>query len=796
MDLTITRRKLALDKARELVQRVRLQHPAENAESHLAEITFSLRRAGFQASYAALVFEAASMKLGLGRQVPPNGDPPLYGMPVSLSHSLNLRPYPPQIASRFPSLFTKFESNRPCIPPATSPSPAALVTLFGSTVRSFQQPQTAGANDVDRFELLRRRRRRRLTREIGEGGRYPKPQWNAPIEGDIAIGPLRLPNGTPNPNIRSAGLSNVDWGLLTTFPVSGPVLELHGKSRDGRAFCLFRLLAALLLRSVLQRSSILTSVLADPIWNSTAKKITTFQQHLLPVAAQSMLWTDSNPSWRGGGLGTNAKDPATLYSFAQTLPMLATLNLKILVVAQAGNRAMLVSKILPSHVRLDISPVVPSSFQRSAEDYDDSWCWAEEEETLDPREWRLINGAEIILYLHLNVMDAQIYLPYQPLATFVRQFRGGRSILFLFSPHPCNLDPWQYSRSNFGAAAEETERVMLTVEALKTGVCAPRPQPPFLRNLFRPVELNEVWLRSATGGGTLTTCIAIRREEQQRGEAYSPTVFAPSLISLAALHLCRSDDERLVYSYTPHLNPHFPPSVIGDLVHLWSTMNLAGLAKREDEAHAGTLVPGEFQYDVLTDARESGIWRERLEELGVEELFFVQEKQFSRGLALKEHTLHAISTDSLRRYAFSSATPGAELFFSFHSIAHYTDPLALVRGVLSTVDRTASVTVSVRTASNTKVIKRLPTTHACEDCAEWGATQCVYSYRQAVESGIVLEAAGGEEVVRSLESWLAVLDSFAIGGRSAWTTQDKEEFRDELEQTLELAKQWMALDRN
>ncbi|BGP30272.1 hypothetical protein JCM10296v2_002025 [Rhodotorula toruloides] len=123
------------------------------------------------------------------------------------------------------------------------------------------------------------------------------------------------------------------------------------------------------------------------------------------------------------------------------------------------------------------------------------------------------------------------------------------------------------------------------------------------------------------------------------------------------------------------------------------------MAQREADAEAGLIGPGEFDLEILEDARASTVWTNRLIDAGVNHVFLGGPTQFRRGL--RRYKGGTVYQDKLRHYALASAGEDVILFFSRH-FDHPADPDGAIRGHLRGHHRSTVFSA----ASNVAVLNR------------------------------------------------------------------------------------------
>lgn len=448
-----------------------------------------------------------------------------------------------------------------------------------------------------------------------------------------------------------------------------------------------------------------------------------------------------------------------------TEQMLDPLTIRVRLLAQQNNRLWFIDNMMPTHVSAAIPEVGAESFESPAEEWDRFWHW----NTLDgsgafrriPHGYRAIHDVELALYCHLNVLEASAMVPFSPPSVFVRRFRGGADQLAYFTPHFCNLDPFAYSSLNFTVAANLIERAMRSYEALFSGVdCSFRSLsgPPTLSSVFGSFVHGQAWLHSASDdrsdrNGFLSQLYQLRRLELNSGRAFDGQL-SPQLQRLAAERLLHSTDPRDLDSYKPEVGSTEPPSIICDLIRYYGTLRLPQLARREADAEAGTIGPGDFEFEVLEEIRKSTHWRAKLVSIGVEPIFLDGPQQFRRALTLMRRSPEY--QDVQRKKSIANASEEAMLFISQHITG--TDNLAaLLRGSLSSSYNYRRGTVQFRQTTAREDLF-LSMCHACEECATLGFAACAMPLEEAVESGILIDLTSHSAVLKSVDSWFKTIE--------------------------------------
>jgi hypothetical protein len=223
-------------------------------------------------------------------------------------------------------------------------------------------------------------------------------------------------------------------------------------------------------------------------------------------------------------------------------------------------------------------------------------------------------------------------------------------------------------------------------------------------------------------------------------------------------------------------------------------LDLFGLANREIALRNSEIKPDEHQALVLFQQQNNPKWRARLKALGVSDEEFEGGMPFYSAWMRRKGKAREVCHDSWKKASYSNASPDVHLYWSPH-LRESNDPLAISRGFLSKFRRKPDyVSVQIHLQHSPQLSS--PSLRwrqfslsapACSSCQADGYEKCVYSYKEAVEVGLVQGVAPGghAEIIESLVGWVALVSSQRHAG---WSEEQWVGFLEELKEAKSVAE--------
>lgn len=417
----------------------------------------------------------------------------------------------------------------------------------------------------------------------------------------------------------------------------------------------------------------------------------------------------------------------------------------------------------------------------------DFWVWKDplNDNSLESLDVQAITTRQLVAYLSLNVVDASPHLKFSPTAIFVHRFRGGHDQLFLFCPHPCNIDQMVYPNSAYEAAISESEKIFFSLLHLASSPSLSQSrlldshirividkeeteERSFLHTRFDIGRKGQVFINSGKSGGTINAIKELRAEELIMGRARTWDNFSLSIQALLERHLFDPSSPSYELISTCPRKPH---SLLSDLLTYFSSINVVTMGARESRVEESNkrlsdeLAPGAEE---VRNSNYHPNWTPA-EDLAILERIY-EEPRFQQ--QLRDYGLTGEEMESDHRYRIASALHLASRKRPSYELSQYVITSVSASSsesewwwTLHGGDSKFRVQAGFRGARKGNTVRlRIPSINedhhldypegtACGSCSQKELPSCVLLIKQAAEEGFIEAAVGRNK----LEALIAIL---------------------------------------
>lgn len=528
--------------------------------------------------------------------------------------------------------------------------------------------------------------------------------------------------------------------------------------------------------------------------------VTKVAHSLLPKELREfMMAMDTDPIPRDNDLGSKLSRVHTLWSAMLAFESISRLKIKEVVIHQAFNRRILIEYgIIPN-----------GKFTR--DDGKVIYCW---EEDGQKEEYEKTSG-KVVKLSQLSAEEKEKYWWNDVLdvgdkstsAIFVKNFRGRHSIIFIFAPHPCIIDPGRHipvlvnqaigviEAAYRRLAKDLSNAFTLMTPEFNTSVASLVPgtatEPP-LRTAF---PNNGKGFFNAYGrNGTIADMIILRKFEIKTGKRSDPATWSPVLrdkvIKACGDYYEHDESEekgREHDSVNPHLHPSLPHSNLALALQSAVLGKLTNLAGYEMEEENGVELSQRKQ-DVLESCRKAPWWRMMLrttyglttaEATSDRRFLIAHERRAERRLndpvwqarlrysyamnsfnGSRPHSLHLWSPHhwySIQDFGGNFDYQNLIRYFSgFNSTPHKLNGQLNVTYGLPAARRSEAIGVEVERHSRYS-FESFKLEEQCDDCKAEGL-RCLMTYEEGIEWMLETQGEEWEEIEGQLLNFIIALE--------------------------------------
>lgn len=526
-------------------------------------------------------------------------------------------------------------------------------------------------------------------------------------------------------------------------------------------------------------------------------KVMEAAHRLLPKKLRKfMMAMDTDPVPRDNNLGSKFSRRNTVLSATLAFESISLLKIKEVVIHQAFNRQILIQHgILPS-------------WKYEGVDGNVVYCWEGDgkKEAFEKNNGNGIKISELSVeekesYWWDNVLDVG---DGKTSAIFVKEFRGRQSIIFIFAPHPCIIDPARHLPAIVSKAIVVIEAAYrrlaedlsipssLMTSEFHSSVASLAPQSKTVSPLRKGFPNNGKGYYNAYGRhGTMADMIILRRMEVESRVRSDQSTWSPILEQKVRLACGRY----YVEDYSVEKGIEIDSKKIAGLILPYSNLafaiqsarlgQLTQLAGYEIKEANGTFTAREK--DILDSCKKAPLWRRRLSwKYG---LTYLEIRSKQRFLIAHERRAAQRMNDPIwhlkLRYNYASDTisacgPRALHLWSLHHFYsvedyngafNYQNQIRYFAGFNASPQPDGSISIIFGTPirerqevlgivaerESRSYSKALRFGNQCEDCADEGL-KCIVTYEEGLEWMIEKQGEDFEVLEAQLLNYIIVLE--------------------------------------